>query len=100
MIKRLTGQLRLRETQVFLCLTIIIGVLAGLSAVLFALAIDRSSHWLFGISPTPLRVLLVPTAVSLVAGILLATIFRDARGSGIPETGTAFRENRRIIPAK
>ena len=100
MIKRLAGQLRLRETQIFLCLTIIIGVLAGLSAVFFALAIERSSHWLFGISPSPLRVLLVPTAASLVAGVLLATFFRDARGSGLPETGTAFHENHGIIPAR
>src|SRR5215831_7259975 len=100
MIKRLAGQLRLRETQVFLCLTIIIGVLAGLSAVLFALAIERSSHWLFGISPSPLRVLLVPTAASLLAGILLATVFRESRGSGIPETGNAFHVDQGNIPAK
>lgn len=99
MIKRLAAQLRLRENQIFLCLTIIIGVLAGLSAVLFALTIERAGHTLFGISPTPLRLLLVPTAASLIAGILLAKVFSDVRGSGIPQTGRAFRVDHGIIPA-
>ena len=100
MINRLAGQLRLRENQIFLCLTIIVGVLAGLSAVLFALAIERTSHTLFGISPSPLRLLLVPTCVSLVTGILLAKVFPDVRGSGIPQTETAYHLNHGVIPAK
>ena len=99
MIKRLAGKFRLRENQILLSLSIIIGVLAGLSAVLFALAIERTSHALFGISPSPLRLLLAPTLVSLIAGILLATVFRDVSGSGIPQTEAAFRINHGIIPA-
>jgi hypothetical protein len=34
-------QLRLRENQLFLILTIVIGIIAGLAAVLFSVAIDR-----------------------------------------------------------
>ena len=37
-------QLRLRENQLFLVLTIVIGVIAGLSAVLFSVAIDRTRN--------------------------------------------------------
>jgi hypothetical protein len=36
-------QLRLRENQVFLVLTIVIGVLAGLAAVCFRIAIEDPS---------------------------------------------------------
>lgn len=99
MTARLTAQLRLRENQVFLCLTIIIGVLAGLCAVLFRLAIERASHEVLGISPSSIRLLLVPTAASLIAGILLAKVFTDARGSGISQTGTAYRVHLGMIPA-
>lgn len=99
MIKRLAGQIRLRENQIFFCLTIIIGVLAGLAAVLFALTIERASHAAFGISPSLLRLLLVPTGASLIAGILLAKVFRDVRGNGIPQTGTAYRVDYGKIPA-
>ena len=42
-------RLRLREGQLFLALSIVVGVLAGLAAVLFSLSIDRVSHALFGL---------------------------------------------------
>jgi len=45
----LPQQLRIRENQLFLAVTIVIGVGAGLSAVLFSLGIERFSHLLFGI---------------------------------------------------
>jgi CIC family chloride channel protein len=81
---------RLRENQIFLVLTIVVGVLAGLSAVLFTLAIDYTSRSLFGLSPSALRLFLVPAAVSVVTGVLLATLFPDVRGSGVPQTEAAF----------
>ena len=52
-------QLRLRENQLFLVLTIVIGVLAGLSAVLFTVAIEQTSHRLFGLAPSRLRLFAV-----------------------------------------
>jgi chloride channel protein, CIC family len=82
--------LRSRENQIFLVLTIVIGVLAGLSAVLFTLSIDYTSRFLFGLSPGTLRLLFVPIGVSLVSGILLATLYPDVRGSGVPQTKVAF----------
>src|SRR6185503_19029869 len=93
-------QLRLRENQLFLALTIVIGVLAGLSAVLFSLAIDRAAHAFFGISPTKTRLFIVPPLVSLVTGALLAKVFPDVRGSGVPQTEAAFHLNAGVIPAR
>ena len=57
-------------------LTIIIGILAGLAAVLFTLAIKGTTHLLFGLSPSSLRYVLVPTLMSLVTGFLLDSFSR------------------------
>lgn len=91
---------RLREGQLFLALTIIIGILAGLSAVLFALAIDATSHFLFGAAPGGLRVFLVPSLVSVVSGVLLAYFFNEARGSGVPQTKAAYHLRNGFIPLR
>lgn len=99
-MNRLLSQLRLRENQIFIALTILIGVLAGLSAVLFSLAIETTSRGLFGMSPSVLRLLLVPALVGLVTGILLAKVFPGVRGSGIPQTELAFHLNQGVITAK
>jgi CIC family chloride channel protein len=93
-------QLRLREHQLFLALSIVIGILAGLAAVLFTLAIDRTSHVFFGLAPGPLRLFLVPTLVSVVTGVLLATVFPDVRGSGVPQTEAAYRMHGGNIPTR
>jgi chloride channel protein, CIC family len=91
-------QIRLREEQLFLTLTIIIGVLAGLSAVLFAIGIDRVTHLFFGNAPSHLRLFIVPAVVSVITGILLAKVFPNVRGSGIPQTETAFHLHGGRIP--
>jgi chloride channel protein, CIC family len=95
-------RLRLREDQIFLALTIIIAIVAGLSAVLFTLAIQGMKDALFGMSPSPLRLIVTPTLVSLVTGFLLAKFFPEARGSGVPQTEAAFHLNqgeiRPIVP--
>jgi CIC family chloride channel protein len=88
---------RLRESQLFLVLTIVIGILAGLTAVLFSLGIDATRHFLFGTAPSIPRVVLVPTLVSLVTGILLARYFRDVRGSGVPQTKAAYHLRQGVI---
>ncbi|HXW05197.1 MAG TPA: chloride channel protein [Vicinamibacterales bacterium] len=90
-------QLRLREHQLFLVLSIVVGVLAGLSAVLFTLAIDGTARLLFGIEPSGLRLFAVPAAVSLLTGILLLKVFPDVRGSGVPQTKAAFQLSSGII---
>jgi len=95
-------RLRFREDQIFLALTIIIAIIAGLSAVLFTLAIQGVKDSLFGISPSHARLILTPALVSLVTGFLLAKFFPEARGSGVPQTEAAFHLNqgkiRPIVP--
>ncbi len=93
-----TRRLRLRENQLFLALSIIIGILAGLAAVLFSLSIDRADNALFGFAPSPLRVFLVPVLVSLLTGVLLATVLPGVRGSGVPQTKAAFHLEGGVIP--
>jgi CIC family chloride channel protein len=94
-----TQQLRLRENQLFLALTIVVGVVAGLSAVLFTLAIEGTTRVLFGLDPTAARLFLVPAGVSLLTGVLLAKVFPDVRGSGVPQTKAAYHLKDGVIPA-
>jgi chloride channel protein, CIC family len=93
-------RLRLRENHIFLALTILIGVLAGLAAVLFTLAIRGTTYLLFGIAPSYLRYILVPTLMSLFTGFLLVKFFPDARGSGVPQTEAAYHLNQGNIPLR
>ena len=93
-------QLRLREHHVFLALTILVGVLAGLSAVLFTVAIDRATRVFFGLDPSAARLFLVPVLVSLLTGWLLNRVFPGVRGSGVPQTEAAFHLNGGVIPAR
>jgi CIC family chloride channel protein len=92
-------QLRLRENQLFLILTIVVGITAGLAAVLISVAIDQVSHRLFGLSPSALRLFVVPPLVSLITGVLLARVFPDVRGSGVPQTEAAYHLAGGAIPA-
>jgi CIC family chloride channel protein len=92
------GRLRLREHQLFLALTIVVGILAGLSAVLFTVAIDWTTHLFFGFDPSPFRLVGVPTGVSFVTGFLLLKVFPGVRGSGIPQTEAAVHVHEGVIP--
>ncbi len=93
-------RLRLREEQLFLALTLIVGVLAGLTAVLFTLAIEAVTHLFFGLTPSRTRLLVVPPLVSVVTGILLTRYFPEARGSGVPQTKAAFHLRQGFISAR
>jgi CIC family chloride channel protein len=97
---RIVEWLRLRENQIFFALTIILGVLCGLASVLFNLAIEGTRQLLFGLAPSSLRLVMVPTLVSLVTGYLLAKFFPEARGSGVPQTEAAFHLQQGVIPAR
>lgn len=90
----------LRENQLFLAVTIVIGIVAGLAAVLFTVAIDQVSHRLFGLTPSRARLFLVPTLVSVVTGALLAKVFPDVRGSGVPQTEAAYHLADGVIPTR
>ena len=93
-------QLRLREHQLFLALSIVVGILAGLSAVLFTVAIDWTTHLLFGLDPSSVRLFLVPVTVSLATGFLIVKVFPDVRGSGVPQTKMAVQLQGGVIPAR
>jgi CIC family chloride channel protein len=93
-------QVRLREHQLFLILSIVVGVLAGLSAVLFTVAIEQAGYRLFGLAPSQARLFAIPPLVSLVTGVLLATVFPDVRGSGVPQTETAYHLAGGAIPVR
>lgn len=93
-------QLRLRENQLFLVLAIVVGVIAGLSAVLFSLAIDLMSRWLFGMAPSSARLFAIPPLVSLLTGFLLLKVFPDVRGSGVPQTEAAYHLSQGFIPGR
>jgi chloride channel protein, CIC family len=93
-------RIRLRENQIFLVLTILIGVIAGLSAVLFTLAIKGATHLFFGMEPSNVRLVLVPVGGSLIAGYLLKNFFPGARGSGVPQTEAAYHLDKGNIPGR
>ena len=82
--------LREREEQLFLALTLVIGVLVGLAVVAFILLTERFGTKLYPPGGVGLRRLLVPIAGSLGMGYLLYRYFPDARGSGVPQTKAAL----------
>ena len=69
-LPRLLARTRLRERQIFLILTIAIGLVAGLAAVLFTLAIHGIHLLLFSHSPSAARRLIgVITLDSILKGM-------------------------------
>ena len=79
-----------REERLFLVLSIVIGVLAGLSVVGFRVAIERCRILLLGAVPSPARMLLAPCLTGLLIGALVLYLFPRARGSGVNQTKAAL----------
>ena len=82
--------IREREEQVFLLLTIVIGVLTGLAVVGFILLTERLGMRLYPVGSAAWRRMLIPILGSLGMGYLLYRYFPDARGSGVPQTKAAL----------
>ncbi|HKC66524.1 MAG TPA: chloride channel protein [Pyrinomonadaceae bacterium] len=109
--RTLFNRIPVKEHQKIYILTLLVGALCGLAAVLFHLLLDffqqhiiyaaaAIEHWWFA----PL-VLLIPAVGGLVAGAGLYFYAPEARGSGIPQVKTAFyldggRIPARVIPGK
>jgi len=93
-----TDAQRIRETRLFAALSIVVGIVAGLSAVLFAVAIDGTTHALFGFRPGRIRTALVPLVISLGTGVLLRYVFPGVRGSGVPQTEAAYKIEGGVLP--
>ena len=90
--------LRSREARLFAALSIVVGVLAGLSAVLFTVTIDWVTRLLFGFRAGAGRTVLVPIAISIATGFLLRYLFPGVRGSGVPQTEAAYKLEGGVIP--
>jgi CIC family chloride channel protein len=93
---RLLLRLLPSERRRVFALTILIGVLCGLAAVAFHLAIRATERQLIGRAMSaPGRswvwwTVLTPMLGGLLSGVLLQYVVPDARGSGIPQVKVAY----------
>ena len=92
---------------IFYVVTILVGLLAGLTAVSFHLSIAWLQEFLFGSSHLTtqsssswLLIILIPALGAFIAAILLKYVVPDARGSGIPQTKIAYAVHSGHIPKK
>jgi CIC family chloride channel protein len=90
-------RLQLRESHLFAALTIVVGILGGLSAVLFAVTIDLLNRAFFGFNPSTARLIAMPVVVSIITGILMRRVFPGIRGSGIPQTKAAYHLHNGVV---
>jgi len=82
--------LRGRENQLSLVLSLVIGALVGLVVVAFILLTGRLAARMYPPGGSGWRRILVPVLGSLSTGYLLWRYFPSARGSGIPQTKFAL----------
>ncbi len=83
-------ELRQREAQLALILSLVIGAVVGLVVVAFILLTGRITEHLYPAGGLGLRRILVPILGALISGYLLYRFFPNARGSGIPQTKAAM----------
>jgi CIC family chloride channel protein len=91
-IRQLAGRLTVRESQLFLLLSMLIGLLAGLAVVCFRIAIETTRIWLLGSGLAPAsweRTIFVPTVAGIVVALLVMWAFPAVRGSGVNQTKAA-----------
>ena len=91
-----------REDRFFLVVAVFIGVFSGLAVVCFRLAIEWSYLSLLGPvsqAHNP-RLLIVPTAVSLLIAVLVIHLFPRVRGSGVNQTKAALYIYNGFIPIR
>lgn len=82
--------LAVREDQVFLVLTLLIGGLVGLVVVAFILLTENFAARLYPPGSPAWHRVLIPIVGSLLMGYLLYRFFPNARGSGVPQTKAAL----------
>lgn len=84
------------ESQHLLAVTVLIGIVCGLVAVAFHVAIRLAEENLLGRAVTlggpegTALVILLPALGGLLAGVLLARVVPGARGSGIPQVKQVY----------
>lgn len=79
-----------REDQLTIILSLVIGVIVGLTVVAFILLTGRLAARMYPPGSAVWRRVLIPTAGALVSGYLLFRYFPNARGSGIPQAKFAL----------
>jgi len=86
--------------QFFLVLAVLIGIFSGLAVVCFRVAIEWTHLLLLGssLTPSPLRVLLVPSLFGIGIALLVIHAFPRARGSGVNQTKTAVYISNGYVP--
>jgi CIC family chloride channel protein len=89
-----------REEQLFLFLTIVIGVLVGLAVVAFILVTERLGARIYNGGTDRWHGLVWPVVGSLVAGYLLWRYFPAAAGSGVPQTKASFFSEPGYVPLR
>ena len=89
-LKVWAGELRQRESQLFLVLSLVIGGAVGAIVVAFIVLTEHVGAYMYPPGGLGLRRLFVPIVGSLITGFLLAKYFPQARGSGVPQTKTAL----------
>src|SRR6201985_1812500 len=89
-----------RENQMLMVLSLVIGILVGLTTVAFILLTGRLAARMYPPDSAAWRRVLVPTAGALVSGYLLFRYFPNARGSGIPQTKFALFIRNGFISAR
>jgi chloride channel protein, CIC family len=90
-LRRASQLIWVREEQLFLLVAVIIGLFSGLVVVCFHIAIDwtRISALGSAITPSRLRVVIVPALGGLVVAYLVMRFFPRVRGSGVNQTKAA-----------
>ena len=89
-----------RGDRTLIVLSILIGVVVGLTTVAFMLLTGRLAARMYPPESAAWRRLVVPVLGSLVSGLLLFRYFPNARGSGIPQTKFAIFLRDGYIPLK
>ncbi len=81
---------RNRDDQIIILLSLIIGVIVGLTVVAFILLTGRLASRMYPPETAPWRHVIVPIIGTLFSGYLLFRYFPNARGSGIPQAKFAL----------
>jgi chloride channel protein, CIC family len=99
-LRRWTEQLKNREDQLTVVLSLVIGVLVGLVVVAFILLTGRLAAQMYPAGGSAWRRVVIPIIGAFTGGFLLFRYFPDARGSGIPQTKFAIFINDGYISLK
>jgi len=91
---------RSRDDQMLIVLSLLIGLIVGLTVVAFILLTGRLAARMYPPNSAAWRRILVPTSGALVSGYLLYRYFPNARGSGIPQTKFALFIRNGTIPLR